>query len=171
MGDRLQVPARAGRDRDRGHRSVCRPNGHADAGRPHASGQGRRLDGRARNAPQPRRGAPQGHPDRRSRDPPEGRRRDPGGRQAAAREADRGRARIPDARRVPGLRHARCSRRRRRSALLPEPGVSGARRAGVRPLRRPRRYGHRGRRLGCADPAAPARDGQAARGLLPAQRR
>ena len=44
--------------------------------------QGRRLDGRAGDAPQPRRGPAQGHPDRRHGRAPEGRRRHPRGRPA-----------------------------------------------------------------------------------------
>ena len=126
-------------------------------GRPPAPGQGRRLDGRPGDAPQPRRGPAQGHPDRRPRDPPEGRRRDPGGRPADRRAADRRRARVRDARALPGLRHADRPRRGRRPPLLPEPRLPGPRRPGVRPLRGPGRDGHRGRRLGGADAAPRAR--------------
>ena len=64
-----------------------------------------------------------------------------------AERADRRRARVRDAGRVPGLRHADRPRRGRRPPLLPEPRLPGARRPGVRPLRRARRDGHRGRRL------------------------
>ena len=74
--------------------AVRRADRHADAGRPPDADEGRRLDGRPGDAPQPRRGPAQGHPDRRPRDPPEGRRRDPGGRPADRREADRRRARV-----------------------------------------------------------------------------
>ena len=80
LGDRLQVPARAGRDRRRGHRPVRRSDRDADAGRPSPAGQGRGLDGLAGDPAQPRRGAPQGHPHRRPRRPPQGRRRHPRGR-------------------------------------------------------------------------------------------
>ena len=106
LGDRLQVPARAGRGVRRGHRPVRRPDRDADAGRPPDAGQGRGLDGRPGDAPQPRRGPAQGHPDRRLGRPPEGRRRHPRGRPADRRAADRRRARVRDARALPGLRHA-----------------------------------------------------------------
>ena len=90
-------------------------------------GQGRRLDGRAGDAPQPRRGPAQGHPDRRPGRPPEGRRRHPRGRPADRRAADRRRARVRDARGA-----ARSAARRSSSDegavrhLLPEPGLPGA---------------------------------------------
>jgi NAD-dependent DNA ligase len=64
LGDRLQVPARAGRDARGGDRSVRRADGHVDAGRPPPTGQGRRLHRRPGHPPQPGRGPPQGHPDR-----------------------------------------------------------------------------------------------------------
>ena len=48
---------------------------------------------------------------------------------------------------LPGLRHADRARPGHRPPLLPQPALSGARRPGVRPLRRPWRDGHRGRRL------------------------
>ena len=67
---------------------VCRSDRDADAGRPPPADEGRRLHGRSRHAPQPRRGAPQGHPDRRSRRPAESRRRHSGGRPVAAGQAD-----------------------------------------------------------------------------------
>ena len=63
-------------------------------------------------------------------------------------QADRRRARVRDAGDVPGLRHGGRPGRGRRPPLLPEPGLPGAGRPGVRPLRRARRDGHRGRRLG-----------------------
>ena len=81
-------------------------------------------------------------------DPPEGRRRHPRGRPADRRAADRRRARVRDAGRLPGLRHADRPRRGRRPPLLPEPCLPGAGRPGVRPFRRAWRDGHRGRRLG-----------------------
>ena len=59
--------------------------------------QGRRLDRRAGDAPQPRRGPAQGHPHRRPGRAPEGRRRHPGGRPADRRAAHRRRARVRDA--------------------------------------------------------------------------
>ncbi len=106
LGDRLQVPARTGRDRRRGHRSVRRADRDADAGRPSPPDEGRRLDRRQGHPPQPRRGPSQGHPDRRSRHPPEGGRRHPRGRPIVAGETDRRRARIRDAGGLSGLRHA-----------------------------------------------------------------
>ena len=96
---------------------VRRPDRDADAGRPPAAGQGRRLDGRPGDAPQPRRGPAQGHPHRRPRGPPEGRRRHPRGRPAARSSARTGTERefeMPG--RLPGLRHARSSATRARSA-------------------------------------------------------
>ena len=72
---------------------------------------------------------------------------------------------------MPGVRHARRPRRGRRPPLLPEPGLPRAAVAGVRPLRRARRDGHRGRRLGGPDPAPRARHGPPPGGLLRADRR
>ena len=89
LGDRLQVPAGAGRDDARGHRPVRRTDRDAHPGRPPDPDQGGRLDRRAGHAPQPRRDPAQGHPDRRPRGPPEGRRRDPGGGPADRGEANR----------------------------------------------------------------------------------
>ena len=150
LGDRLQVPARAGRGARRGHRPVRRTDRDADAGRAHDPGQGGRLDRLARDAPQPRRGPAQGHPDRRHGRAPEGRRRHPGGRPPAARAADRRRARVRDARALPGLRHPGRPGRGRGAGLLPEHALSRPAVAGVRALRRARRHGHRGGRLGGA---------------------
>ena len=82
--------------------------------------QGRRLDRRPGDAPQPRRGPAQGHPDRRLGRAPEGRRRHPRGRPAARRAADRRRARVRDARALPGVRHAGRPGRGRGPGLLPE---------------------------------------------------
>ena len=61
---------------------------------------------------------------------------------------------------LPGVRHPDRPRRGRGPPLLPQPGLPGPRLAGVRPLRRPRRDGHRGRRLGGALAAAPAGPGE-----------
>ena len=55
-----------------------------------------------------------------------------------------------DARALPGVRHAGRPGRGRGPGLLPERALPGAAGAGVRPLRRARRDGHRGRRLGGA---------------------
>ena len=148
LGDRLQVPAGAGRGVRRGHRPVRRPDRDAHPGRPHDPGQGRRLDRRPGDPPQPRRGPAQGHPDRRLGHPPEGRRRHPGGRPPDRRAADRLGARVRDAATVPGLRHAGRPGRGRGPGLLPEHGLPGPPGPGVRPLRRSRRDGHRGCRLG-----------------------
>ena len=77
-----------------------------------------------RDAPQPRRGASQGHPHRRPRGAPQGRRRHPGGGPAHRGTAHRCRARVPDAGRVPGVRHRAWSRTRARSATTaPTPRV------------------------------------------------
>ena len=171
LGDRLQVPARAGRGVPRGHRAVRRADGDADPGRPPDADQGRRLDRRPGDPPQPRRDPAQGHPDRRLGRPPEGRRRHPRGRPPDRRAPDRRRARVRHAADLPGLRHARRPGRGRRPRLLPEPRLPGARRPGVRPLRRARRDGHRGCRLEGRPPAPRARDAQAPRRLLPADRR
>ncbi len=59
---------------------------------------------------------------------------------------------------LPGLRHGGRPGRGRGPPLLPEPRLPGARVAGVRPLRRARRDGHRGRRLD-GPRAAPRRRG------------
>ena len=63
---------------------------------------------------------------------------------------------------LPGLRHGGRSRRGRRPPLLPESGLPGPGRPGVRPLRRARRDGHRGRRLG--GPRAAARSAASSSG-------
>ena len=172
LGDRLQVPARAGRDRRRGHRPVRRPDRDAHARRPPPADQGRRLDGRPGDPPQPRRGPAQGHPDRRSRDPPEGGRRHPGGRPADRRAADRCRARVRDAGRLPGLRHARSSATRAPSGYYcPNPAC---------PARVGQEFGHFAGVAGWTSraPAGPSSSSssnaglrQAPRGLLPADRR
>ena len=149
LGDRLQVPARAGRGLRRGHRPVRRTDRDADAGRAHDADQGRRVDRRARHAPQPRRGPAQGHPDRRLGRPPEGRRRHPGGRPPDRRAADRRGARVRDARDAARSAARRSSRTRARSGSTARTSRCPARLvAGVRPFRRSRRDGHRGRRLG-----------------------
>ena len=168
LGDRLQVPARAGRDGRRGHRPVRRADRDADAGGPPAAGEGGRLHRRPGHAPQPRRGAPQGHPDRRPRDPPEGRRRHPRGRPPDPGAADRRRAGLRDAGGLPGLRDADRPRRGRGPPLLPEPRLPGAAGPGVRPLPGPRRDGRRGRRLGRPRAAARAGDGPLPGRRLPA---
>ena len=116
LGDRLQVPARAGRGVRRGHRPVRRADGDADAGRAPDAGQGRRLDGRPGDAPQPRRGPAQGHPDRRLGRAPEGGRRHPRGRPADRRAADRRGARVRDARARARSATRRSSGRGRRAA-------------------------------------------------------
>ena len=64
---------------------------------------------------------------------------------------------VPDRCPVCGTR--RRPRRGRRPPLLPQPGLPGAAVAGVQPLRRARRDGHRGRGLGGPDPAPRARPG------------
>ena len=80
-------------------------------------------------------------------------------------------ARVRDAGGVPGLRHGGRPGRGRGPRLLPERGLPGAAVPGVRPFRGTRRDGHRGRRLGRAEPAAGARPGQVPRRLLPPDRR
>ena len=81
--------------------------------------------------------------------PPEGRRRHPRGRPADRRATDRRRARVRDARATARSAARRSSRTRARSAIYcPNPACPGAAVAGVRALRRARRDGHRGRRLG-----------------------
>ena len=122
----------------RGHRPVRRADRHPHAGRAPDADEGRGLHGGPRDAAQPRRGPPQGHPDRRPRDPPEGRRRDPGGRAADPREAHRRRARVRHAgararsaarrscaTRAPSATTARTSHARRASAR--SSGISWAR--------------------------------------------
>ena len=108
LGDRVQVPAGAGRDAS--SRTSSRTSGGPGRSRPVAhlrAGEGRGLHGRPGHAPQPRRGPAQGHPDRRHGRAPEGGRRDPRGRAADPRQAARRRPRVRGARRVPGVRHAR----------------------------------------------------------------
>jgi hypothetical protein len=92
LGDRVQVPAGAGRVLRRGHRALRRADRDADACGPPDADQGGRLDGRAGDPPQPRRDPAQGHPDRRLGRAPEGRRRHPGGRPADRRAPHRRRA-------------------------------------------------------------------------------
>ncbi len=172
LGDRLQVPARAGRDAARGHRPVRRADRDAHARRAPAAGQGGGLDRRPGDPPQPRRGAAQGHPDRRHGRAPEGGRRDPRGRAPDPREAAARRPRVRDARRVPGVRDARSCATRARSATTARTSACPARAvAGVPALRRARRDGHRGRRLGGAVAAPPAGPREDAGRLLPAHGR
>ena len=159
LGDRLQVPARAGRGLHRGHRPVRRSDRDADAGRAHDAGQGRRLDRRAGDPPQPRRGPAQGHPDRRLGRPPEGRRRHPRGRPPDRRAADRRRARVRDARRCPVCDTPVVQDEGAVRVYCPNTALPGAAVAGVRPFRRARRDGHRGRRLGGPVAAPRARHG------------
>ena len=86
------------------------------------------------DAPQPRRGPPQGHPDRRPRRPPEGRRRDPRGRPADRREADRRRARV---RRCPSAARSAA----RRSSATRARSATTARTSPARPACR-QEFGH-----------------------------
>ena len=127
LGDRLQVPARAGRDGARGHRPVRGPDGDAHAGRAHAPGEGRRAPPLARatlhNLDEVRR------KDLRIGDwivlqkagdvIPEVVRPIPERRTGAERD-------LRDAGRLPGLRHRRGPRRGRGPPLLPEPEMPGA---------------------------------------------
>ena len=163
LGDRLQVPAGAGRDDRRGHRPVRRADRHAHAGRPPDAGQGRRLDRRAGDPPQPRRGPAQGHPHRRPRRPPEGGRRHPRGRPADRRAADGSEREFAMPATLPGVRDAGRPGRGRGPRLLPERRLPGAPVPGVRPLRRAWRDGHRGRGLGGPQPAPRARPRPVAR--------
>ena len=117
--------------------------------------------GRARDAAQPRRGAPQGHPHRRLGRAPEGRRRHPRGGAPLRRATHRRRARVRDARRPAPSAARPSSATRTRCATTAPTRLPGARRPGVRALRGPRRHGHRGRRLGGPEPAAAARHGPA----------
>ena len=87
------------------------------------------------------------------------------------RAADRRRARVRDARALPGVRHAGRPGRGRRPPLLPEPRLPGPRRPGVRALRRARRDGHRGRRLGGPRRSSSSAGWSSARRLLPADGR
>ena len=137
LGDRLQVPAGAGRGLRRGHRPVRRTDRDADAGRAHDAGQGRRLDRRAGDPPQPRRGPAQGHPDRRLGRPPEGRRRHPRGRPPDRRAADRRRSASTRCRRrcpvcgTPVVQDEGAVR-----VYCPNTALPGAAVAGVRAFRR-----------------------------------
>ncbi len=126
LGHRVQVPAGTGRGLSRRHRAVRRPHRDPHAGRPPDPGQGRRLDRRPGHPPQPRRAAPQGHPDRGLGRAPEGRRRHPRGGPADRRAADRGRARVLDA----GA-PARCAARP--SSRTRAPSASTARTPAARP--------------------------------------
>ena len=116
--------------------AVRRPDRDADAGRAPDAGEGRRIDRRPGDAPQPRRGPAQGHPRRRHVVLQKAGDVIPEVVRPIVREADRRRARVGHARGVPGLRHAGRPGRGRGPPLLPEPAVPGARRPGVRALRR-----------------------------------
>ena len=141
----------------RGHRRVRRADRDAHARRAPAAGQGRRLHGDQGHAPQPRRGPAQGHPDRRHGRAPEGGRRDPRGRAADPRAAAARRPRVrgPGACPVCGTPVVRDEGAVRH--YCPNPVCPARAVAGVRALRRARRDGHRGRRLGGPDPAPRAR--------------
>ena len=145
------------------------PDRHAHAGRAPAPGQGRRLDGRPRDAAQPRRGPPQGRPHRRPGRPAQGRRRHPGGRARRSSERrDRRRARV------------RACRPRARSAARPS-SVTRAPSATTAPTWPARRASARSSGTSWAaaawtsrvpagsvlSPAARARPGADARRLLP----
>ena len=72
------------------------------------------------------------------------------------------RARVRDARALPGLRGAGGAGRGRGAPPLQQPVLPGAGHPGPLALRRPRRHGHRGRRLRRARAAAGPRAGQGA---------
>ena len=125
LGARVQVGAddrrdAAAQDRDpgRAHRRA-QPVGHPRAGR------GRRRHRLARDPAQRRGHQPQADPRRRRRDHPARRRRDPPDRRPGGSAPARD-ARVPDARALPPLRHARRQAGGRGHAPLPQPRLSVA---------------------------------------------
>ena len=118
LGDRLQIPRRAGQDRRARYRYSGRPHRGADAGRQAGAGDGRWRRGVQRHAAQRGRDRAQGYPDRRYGGDPARRRRDPAGRRgregspAQTRQA----VRVPD--RLPGLRQPCRAGRGRGGAAL-----------------------------------------------------
>ncbi len=110
LGDRLQVPARAGEHEAPRHRRERRPHRPGHAVRRHGAGARRRIRRAAGDAAQPGRGEGQGRAHRRHRRAAQGRRRHPRGARARRRAPRRHRARVRDAGRVPRVRHARSGR-------------------------------------------------------------
>ena len=108
LGDRLQVPCRAGHHEARGDRGLRRAHRRADPGRARDAGVGRRDHGPQRDAPQHRRDPAQGPARRRHDRAAAGRRRDPGGRRP--RSSTPATAPRPSGR---CRRTARCAGRRR----------------------------------------------------------
>ena len=120
LGDRLEVPGRAGDDGAARHRHPGRPHRRADAGRAAGAGERRRRAGAERHAAQRGRDRAQGHPHRRHGGDPARRRRDPadcfGGEGATA----EGRQAVSSSRRpVRSAAATRCGRPARRCAAAP----------------------------------------------------
>ncbi len=116
LGDRVQVPGRAGDDEARGDRGLRRAHRGDDAGRARHTGRRRRHDGPQRHAPQHRRDPPQGSARRRHRRPAARRRRDPRGRERRRRRAGRERDDLGDAGHLPRVRDGGGAARRERSS-------------------------------------------------------
>ena len=129
LGDRLQVPARAGEHEAARHRRVGRPHRPRDAVRRDGAGARRRIRRAAGDPAQPGRREGQGRADRRHRRAAQGRRRHPRGARAGRRAARRHRARVRHARRLPRVRHpARARERGRHRPALPERAIAARRR-------------------------------------------
>ena len=169
LGDRLQVPARAGRGVHRGHRPVRRADGDADAGRAHDAGQGRRAR-RSRGRPSTTStrsgartsGSATGSSSRRpaTSSPRSSGRSSSGGPAPSASSRCRRRCPVCD---TPVVQDEGAVR-----VYCPNPRCPARLSAGVRSFRGARRDGHRGRRLEGPRPAPRARAGQHAGRLLPA---
>ncbi len=119
VGDRLQVPAGGSHHDPAGHPGPGGPHRPRHAVRPDGTGEGGRLDGRARHAAQRVRGQAQGRADRRPHRHPQGGRRDSRGAGPGAGRTPRRRARVRDADPLPGVqrRAARHEGGRRRHPL------------------------------------------------------
>ncbi len=99
------------------------PHRNTDPGGAPDAGQGRRLDRRAGDAAQPRRGAPQGRAHRRPGRAPQGGRRHPRDRaRRSSSDATGAEREFEMPADVPGVRHADRAGRGRGAPLLPEPG-------------------------------------------------
>ncbi len=123
LGDRAQVPGRAGAHHPGGHRHPGRPHRGGDAGRAADAGHRRRRGGRERHPAQRRRDRPQGPPHRRHGDHPARRRRHPADRRRRARASGPG-APSPTPSRPTAL--ARCTRPSRARQPPPAPRRSCA---------------------------------------------
>ena len=145
VGDRVQVPARGGHHDAARHPGQCRAHRPGHAVRRHGARVRQRLDRRDGHPAQRLGGQAQGGAHRRLGGAAQGRRRDPGDRRPGRRPARRVRARVRDADRVPGVRHAAAAGEggRRRHPVPEQPVLPGPAAGADLPPGRPGRVRHR----------------------------